>query len=111
MKYIITESQLRNAQFAYLDYLFEDMYEVESKKFQGSRVWKKDDKVVLELEKLDKLWVKYSVWSDICNMLSLNYYETQQLIKEWVEQHLELEGITPGLRYFDLIKLVEQHLE
>jgi len=95
MKIIITESQLRNTQFSYLDYLFEDMYEVESKKFQGSRVWKKDNKVVLELEKSDRLWVLYSVWSNISGVLSLNYDETQQLIKEWVEQHLELEGITP----------------
>ena len=95
MKIIITENQLRKVQFKYLDYLFEDMYEVESKKFQGSRVWKKDGRVVLELEKSDRLWVLYSVWSNISGMLSLNYDETQQLIKEWVEQHLELEGITP----------------
>jgi hypothetical protein len=97
MKYIITESQLRNTQFKYLDYLFEGMYEVESKKFQGSRVWKKDGKVVLELEKLDRLWVLYSVWSYISDMLSLNYDETQQLIKEWAEEHLELVGITPNV--------------
>jgi len=95
MKIIITENQLRKVQFKYLDYLFDNIREVESKEYQGSRVWKKDGEVVLELEKSDRLWVLYSVWSSISGMLSLNYDETQQLIKEWVEQHLELEGIIP----------------
>ena len=95
MKIIITENQLRRVQFKYLDYLFEGIHEVKSKKYPNSRFWKKGDKVVLELVKLDRLLVLHSIWSDIYDMLSLDYDETQQLIKEWVEQHLELGGITP----------------
>ena len=95
MKILITENQLRKVQFKFLNYLFEDIYEVESKKYPDSRFWKKDGKVVLELEKSGRLWVLDSIWNDVEDMLSLNYDETQQLIKDWMEQHLGLEGITP----------------
>jgi len=95
MKFLITENQMRRLEFKYLDYLFGDMYEVKSKHYPNSRFWKKGDKVVLELVKLDRLWVLHSIWNDISNMFSLENRETQQLIKEWVEQHLELGGITP----------------
>jgi hypothetical protein len=95
MKILITENQLRKVQFKFLDYLFEDIYEVESNKYSYSRFWKKGDKVVLELEKSGDFYVSHTIWNDISDMLSLDDDETQQLIKEWVKQHLELEGITP----------------
>lgn len=95
MKILITENQLRKVQFKFLNYLFEDMYEVESKKYPDSIFWKKNGEVVLELKKSGNLIVLLSIWGDISNMFSLDYVETQQLIKEWVEQHLELDGITP----------------
>ena len=102
MKILITENQMRRVQFKYLDYLFENMYEVESKKFKGSRFWKKGDKVILELCKSDRLWVLDSIWDDISNMLSLDYDETEHLIKDWMEQHLELEGIMPHQHITDI---------
>jgi hypothetical protein len=96
MKILITENQLRNVQFKFLDYLFEDMYEVESKKYPDVRYFIKDNKeILLELENSGRLYVSNRIWKDIKNMFSLDSYEVQQLIKEWVEQHLELEGIIP----------------
>ena len=95
MKYIITENRLKKIEFKYLDYLFKDIYEFESK-HNNSRFWKKDDEVVLELKKWGNLYVSYSIWGDISNMFSLNYDEVQQLISEWVENRLELEGVTPN---------------
>jgi hypothetical protein len=95
MKIIITENQLRKLQFKFLNYLFDDIYEVKSKKYPVYRFWKKGDKVVLELEKSGNLWVLHTIWNNISYMFSLDYDETKQLIKEWVEQHLELEEITP----------------
>ena len=99
MKILITENQMRKLQFKFLNYLFEDMYEVKSKKYPDYRFWKKGDKVVLELEKSGSLYVLHTIWNDISDMLSLDYVETQQLIKEWVEQHLELEEITPLFQF------------
>ena len=110
MKILITENQMRGLEFKYLDYLFEDMYEVESKKYPDSRFWKKDDNVILELRNSGNLWVIYPIWEDVSNMFSLNYDETEQLIKDWMEEHLELVGITPRRWFLRLDLLVEQHL-
>ena len=95
MKILITENQLRKVQFKYLDYLFKDIYEFESK-YDNSRFWKKDDEVVLELKKWGNLYVSYSIWGDISNMISLNYEEVQKLISEWAEQRLGLEKVIPN---------------
>ena len=86
---------MQRAQFKYLNYLFEDIYEISSEKYPDRRFWKKDGEVIMELEKSSRLWVLYSIWSDISNMFLLDYDETQQLIKEWVEEHLKLGGVTP----------------
>jgi hypothetical protein len=96
MKYIITENSLRRVQFKYLDYLFEDMYEVKMLSpngiFSGPNTifWKKDDSILLALRirEKNKLEVTYPIWEDISNMFSLDYYETQELMEEWAEQRL-----------------------
>jgi len=95
MKYIITENQMRNAQFDFLSFLFRGMREVKSKKYPDSRFWKKNDEVMLVLEKSGEMSVPFSIWRNISNMFSLDYDEAKQLIKDWLEQHLELGGITP----------------
>jgi hypothetical protein len=92
------KDRLRKVQFKYLDYLFENTYGVKSKNYPNSTFFKKDDKVILELEKFGTLWVLYSVWSNISDMFSLDYNETQQLIKEWVEAQLKQVVVTPRLQ-------------
>lgn len=87
--------KLRKHQFKFLNYLFEDMYPVKSKYYPDSTFFKKDDKVTLELEKSGTLWVLYSVWTDIADMFSLDYNETQQLIKAWMEQQIKRGGVAP----------------
>lgn len=87
--------KLRKHQFKFLNYLFEDMYPVKSKYYPDSTFFKKDDKVTLELEKSGTLWVLYSVWTDIADMFSLDYNETQQLIKAWMEQQIKRKGVVP----------------
>jgi hypothetical protein len=51
--------------------------------------------VILELEKSGTLWVLYSVWTNISDMFSYGYEETQQLIKEWVEAQLKKGVVVP----------------
>ena len=89
------KNKLRKVQFKFLDYVFENMCSVKSKYYPDSTFFKKGDKVILELEKSGTLWVLYSVWSNISNMLSYEYNETQQLIKEWMEEQLKKEVIAP----------------
>jgi hypothetical protein len=89
------KDRLRKVQFKYLDYLFENICWVKSKFYPDSTFFKKDDKVILELEKSGTLWVLYSVWVSISDTFSLQYEETQQLIKEWMESQLKLGEVTP----------------
>ena len=88
---------MRNAQFKYLDYLFEYIYEVRRDEIPNTIYWKKGDEIMfaLSLRRGNRLDVAYTIWNDISEMFLLDYYETQQLIKEWVEQHLGLEEIKP----------------
>ena len=100
------KDRLRKVQFKYLDYLFENTYGVKSKFYPDSTFFKKDDKVILELEKSGTLWVLYSVWGSISDTFSLQYEETQQLIKEWMESQLKQGEVAPflkkGTRFFSM---------
>jgi len=98
-------------EFTYLDYLFKEVYVVKSKYYPDSTFFKKDDKVILELEKSGTLWVLYSFWSNISDMFSFDYNETQQLIKEWVEKELKLEQVTPIASSVNQFKKVEKELK
>ena len=90
------KNRLRKVQFKYLDYVFENMCSIKSKHYPDSTFFKKNDKVILELEKSGTLWVLYSVWSNISDTFSFEYEETQQLIKEWMEEQIKSREVTPG---------------
>ena len=90
MKYIITENSLRRVQFKYLDYLFEDIYEVRSPQITNTIFFKKGSEIVFALRtnRYDTLEVSYTFWKDIEDMFSLDYGATQDLMEEWAEQRL-----------------------
>ena len=101
------KDKIRKSEFKFLNYLFENMYSVKSKFYPDSTFFKKDDKVILELEKSGTLWVLYSVWTDISDMFSYGYEETQQLIKEWVEAQLKkgvVEPLDAGSNYLPFME-------
>jgi hypothetical protein len=102
------KDKIRKSEFKFLNYLFENMYSVKSKFYPDSTFFKKDDKVILELEKSGTLWVLYSVWTDISDMFSYGYEETQQLIKEWVEAKLKKGVVVPVARTNKNIKVEAQ---
>ena len=94
MKYIITEEQLNKIYNSYLDYLFDGIYEVSSGDFPDSRFWKKGDEIVLEFQKTGELWVLRSIYITFLNTFSLGGVKTQIIIKNWLEEHLNLKGVT-----------------
>ena len=80
----------------YLLYLFGELTECHSEKCPDSRFWKNDEYgVVLELEKSGDLYIYYKIWSSFSKFFSLQYNETQQIIKDLLEEHLKLGRITP----------------
>jgi hypothetical protein len=105
------KNRLRKVQFKYLDYVFENMRSVKSKHYLDSTFFKKGDKVILELEKSGTLWVLYSVWSNISDTFSFEYEETQQLIKEWMEEQLKSREVIPSGLIMSFSSTMEEELK
>ena len=105
------KDRLRKVQFKYLDYLFENICGVKSKFYPDSTFFKKDDKVILELEKSGTLWVLYSVWNSISDTFSIQYEETQQLIKEWMEAQLKQGVVAPDAEEAAYFQKMEAQLK
>ena len=99
MKYIITESQYGNTIDKFITYQFEPHEEKRTKKHPKSVFWVKDGEIIAEIEKSKDFFVSPQIWKNIMSMFSLEYVETQQVIKEWLEEHYKLGGLTPILIY------------
>ena len=95
MKYIITESQYNKAIDKFITYQFEPHEEKTSNKFPNSIFWVKDGEVIAEIEKSKYFLVRDNIWNTISNMFSLEYDDTQSVIKNWLEEHYKLGGLTP----------------
>jgi hypothetical protein len=66
----------------------------------NSVFWVKDGEIIAEIDKrLSHLWLNEDIWNTISNMFSLEYNETQQVIKNWLEKHHNLVvKLTPSYR-------------
>ncbi len=95
MKYIITESQYDNTIDKFITYQFEPHEEIRTKKFPDSIFWVKDGKVIVEIEKTNFFWVSNQIWRSISLMFSLKNDETQQVVKDWLEEHYKLGSLKP----------------
>jgi hypothetical protein len=95
MKYIITENQYNNSIDKFITYQFEPHEEIRTKKFPDSIFWVKDGKVIVEIEKTNFFWVSNQIWRSISLMFSLKNDETQQVVKDWLEEHYKLGSLKP----------------
>ena len=109
MKYIITESQYNNTIDKFMTYLFEPHEEIKTKKFPDSIFWVKDGEVIAEILKSKYFYVSHQIWKSISVMFSLNSPETLQVIKEWLEEHYKLGGLTPLFFSFNSSSVLEEH--
>ena len=92
MKYVIKESQYGNIIDKFISHQFEPHKE---KRTAESIFWVKDGEVIAEILNSKYFWVSYQIWKNIMSMFSLEYDETQQVIKEWLKEHYKLGGLTP----------------
>ena len=105
MKYIITESQYNKTIDKFITYQFEPHEVKKSSKLPKSIFWVKDGEVIAEINKIaGYFWVVPQIWNIISSMLSLGYSETQQVIKDWLEEHYKLGGLTPDIIRFSGIR-------
>lgn len=96
MKYIITESQYDNAIDKFITYYLKPHEVKESKRYPISTFWVKDGKVIAEIiKKRGYIWIDYEIWSTISRMFSLTIHETKKVIRDWLDEHYNLEGLTP----------------
>ena len=95
MKYIITENQYSNPIDKFISYQFEPHEEKRTKKHPKSVFWVKDGEIIAEIEKSKDFFVSPQIWKNIMSMFSLEYVETQQVIKNWLEEHYKLGGLKP----------------
>ena len=96
MKYIITESQYSNAIDKFITYQLEPHEVKRSSKHPNSIFWVKDGEVIAEINKNSSyFWVDYQTWNPISSMFSMEYNETQRVMKDWLEEHYKLGGLTP----------------
>jgi hypothetical protein len=108
MKYIITESQYNNAINRFITYQLEPHEEKTSKEYPNSIFWVKDGEIIVKIDKSKNFWVKIDIWEIISSMFSLGYNETQEVIKEWLEEHYNLGLLTPGTLFsLSSLKLYE----
>ena len=99
MKYIITESQYGKTIDNFITNQLEPHKEKRTKKHSESIFWVKNGEVIAEILNSKYFWVNDQIWKNINVMFSLEYDETQQVIKEWLEEHYKLGGLTPILIY------------
>ena len=110
MKYIITESQHNKIIDKFITYQFEPHEVKKSSEYPDSIFWVKDGEVIVEIYKRrDDFWVRSEIWKVIRNMFSLEYSETQQVIRDWLEEHYKLGGLTPQMTEKRLWSLLEEH--
>lgn len=58
------------------------------------------------------LWLRNStVWSVLGNEYGLNHDDVQSLVKNEVEEHFKLRGVTPGKFHPLYLSLVEEHFK
>jgi len=108
MKYIITESQYSNAIDKFITYQFEQHEVKKSPIYPNSIFWIKDGEVIAEINKNSGyFWVDYQIWNTISSMFSMEYNETQRVMKDWLEEHYNLGGLTP----YDFSEYAEEALE
>ena len=107
MKYIIKESQYNNAIDKYITYQLEPHEEKRTKKYPKSVFWVKDGAVIAEILQSKYFYVSYQIWRSISVMFSLENDETQQVIKEWLEEHYKLGGLTPLFFSFNSSSVLE----
>ena len=109
MKYIITESQYNNTIDKFITYIFEPHEEIRTKKFPDSIFWVKDGAVIAEILQSKYFYVSYQIWRSISVMFSLENDETQQVIKDWLEEHYKLGGLKPTFFFFKEMSQLEEH--
>lgn len=94
MKYIITEQQYGNAIDKYISYQFEPHEEIEHK-YSTDVYWVKNGRVIARIDKDNKYFLVIDkILKSISDIFSLNHFETEDVIKIWLERNYGWTNLT-----------------
>ena len=90
-------NKLEHIIIKYLNKLYGDLEEYRTDDYPDTIFFVKNKKVFMEQNlKNGILWVDYdTIWKDLENMFSLEYFEIESIITKWVEETYKLKDVTP----------------
>jgi hypothetical protein len=97
MKYIISESQYDKVVDKFISRQFKGFEVKKSSEYPDSIFWVKDGEIIVDIEKSKTFWLKQDIWNTISSMFSLKDDEVKSYINKWLEEHLNLVGLTPEM--------------
>jgi hypothetical protein len=84
---------------------------IDKDNYPDSTFFFKNDKCYLEI-KNSTLWVRYAeIWQGFEVEFGMKYDEIQSFIKDQMEQHFKIGGVTPTTNAFKLWPMMEQHFK
>ena len=99
MKYIITENKLEQVASSWMNKNFspDQLETVEHPGYPNSILFKKNGVVVMQQDMKFKIfWFDYdNIWSFFKSFFGMKYQQIQRVLKQWLEETLNLEGYTP----------------
>ena len=99
MDIVVDKPQLVRVVLLYLNKNFGNLTPMTNSEFPNSVFYvNTDNEVIMEYDKENEhVWIDYyNFWSKIESLFSLNYRETQSIMKVWLEETYKLEGVTPS---------------
>ena len=110
MKHNITKQKYNKVIDKFITYQLEPHEEKYSEEYPDSTFWVKDGEVIAEVdEKLNYFWVHHEIWYTISRMFSLEKDETQEVIRNWLEEHYKLGSLTPIASLIDFAPRLQEH--
>jgi hypothetical protein len=103
MNIIVDRPQLVKVVKLYLTRFFGDLTPKTSEKEPNSVFYvnSENENIISYDENTNHVWIDYiSIWSKLESLFYLNYGDIQLIMKEWLEEHYNLKGVTPIYWYF-----------
>ncbi len=99
MNIIIDRPQLVRVVKLFLTKSFGNLTQKKHKDYPDSVFYvDSENQILMEYDKKnERVWISYdNIWSKLERYFYLEYKDIQLIIKDWLEEHYKLEGVTPG---------------
>ena len=112
MNIIIDQPKLVSVVKLYLTKFFGDLTQKTSSKYPNSVFYvNSDNQIFMEYDKKNErvLFNYEEIWSKLESYFKLNYGDIQLIMKDWLEEHYNLRGVTPEGMRISVLSWLEEH--